>query len=141
MNITSKSWFDSFIILNIVAISVATGVELEAGNAIPQSSIFSLISDITLASFTAEAVLKLLAEGFKPWYYFTDAENGNYNTFDFMIVIASFVMLFSGSSHGNIIGGLRVMRIIRLLTFVKRITQLRVIISGLFNVRLFAIIK
>ena len=61
--------------------------------------------------------------------YFTDEENGYFNTFDFTIVAASYA--FSGSSNGAAVGGLRMLRLVRLLTFIKGVEQLRVIVSGL----------
>jgi hypothetical protein len=48
-----------------------------------------------------------------------------------MIVVASFAFL--GNNNGGAVGALRMMRLIRLLTFIKGVPQLRVIISGLIQ--------
>ena len=61
--------------------------------------------------------------------YFTDEENCYFNTFDFTIVAASYA--FSGSSNGAAVGGLRMLRLVRLLTFVKGVPMLRGIIQGI----------
>jgi len=62
--------------------------------------------------------------------YFTDEDNGAFNCFDFFIVIAGLVFLVIGGG-GSAIGALRMLRLVRLLTFVKGVPQLRGIITGL----------
>jgi len=59
-------------------------------------------------------------------------ENGSMNAFDFSIVVANFAFL--GNSTGSAIGALRMLRLVRLLTFIKGVPQLRVIIAGLIQV-------
>jgi hypothetical protein len=56
------------------------------------------------------------------------------NAFDFSIVVANFAFL--GNSTGSAIGALRMLRLVRLLTFIKGVPQLRVIIAGLIQVSL-----
>jgi len=54
-----------------------------------------------------------------------------FNTFDFIIVVAGFA--FIDSNSGGAVGALRMMRLVRILTFVKGVPQLRVIITGLIQ--------
>ena len=54
-----------------------------------------------------------------------------FNNFDFLIVVASFCFL--GSSSGGAVSALRMLRLVRLLTFIKGVPQLRVIVSGLMS--------
>jgi hypothetical protein len=54
-----------------------------------------------------------------------------FNTFDFVIVVAGFA--FIDSNSGGAVGALRMMRLVRILTFVKGVPQLRVIITGLIQ--------
>ena len=75
------------------------------------------VSVIALANFTLEIVLKDVAEGRAPWRFFTHPENGHFNSFDFAIVLASYGFL--GSSSGGAVGALRMLRLVRLLTFIK----------------------
>ena len=128
---TGTAWFESYILGCIVMIGVSTGVELEAGDDPPEGirKMVAWVGMITFVSFTAEVVLKIVAEGLRPERYFTDAEDGSFNTFDFMIVVAGF--LFLGSSSGGAVAALRMLRLVRLLTFIKGVPQLRVILSGL----------
>ena len=98
--VTGTMSFEIFIMANIVLVGITTGIELEAGSN-PSETILRLVdfvTIVTLASFTIEVVLKVVAEGRRPWCYFTHQENGNFNTFDFFIVVASYCFLTSNSS-------------------------------------------
>ena len=90
---------------------------------------------ITLVStsvFTVEVLLKIIVEGFEPWVFFTSPSDGPINTMDFVIVLAGYVfMIFDFPGLSNIV---KLIRLIRLLTFVKGVSQLRVIAAGLANV-------
>ena len=76
-----------------------------------------------------ECILKIISEAYMPQRYFTDPDDGLFNCFDFLIVIFSLALL--GSDHGSSIGTLRLLRLLRVLTFVKQVPALRIIIKGL----------
>ena len=131
-NVTSKLWFETFILVNILLIGISTGLELENhGRAAWVTTVNSVVSITTLIVFTLECILKIVAEGYEPMKYFMDPANGFFNCFDFAIVVASYA--FIGNSNGGAIGALRMLRLVRLLTFVKNVPQLRVIIAGLIQ--------
>jgi len=46
-----------------------------------------------------------------PRRYFTDRDDGSFNTFDFTIVVAGFA--FIGNENGSALGGLRMLRLVR----------------------------
>lgn len=73
-NITSKLWFEFFILCNIIAVGIMTGIDLEMSeNRAHKWDLLSLyVSRVTLVVFFLEVVLKLLSEGFEPWGYFFD---------------------------------------------------------------------
>jgi hypothetical protein len=124
----------------ILLIAINTGLELEINSSIHDDSkeeseishFFHLTSKVTLGIFIMECALKLIAEGFEPWNFFFDTENGGYNTFDFVIVMMSLVF---AKSTGSTIGAFRMLKLIRLLTFIKNVPQLRMILAGLIHVR------
>jgi voltage-gated sodium channel len=93
------------------------------------SLLVTVVSIVTTTVFTLEVCCKIIAEGFEPWVYFTDTENGKFNTLDFSIVMAGYA--FMGMQSGGAIGVLRMLRLVRLLTFIKGVPQLRAIIAGL----------
>ena len=112
-------------------IGVATGCDLEyADDPSPGVAAFvTFAGEFTTWVFTCECALKIVAEGYKPGRYFTDPENGNFNCFDFSIVAVGWVLTWTVG--GSSLGGLRMLRLVRLLTFVKGVRQLRVIVAGL----------
>jgi len=130
-NITSTTWFEIFILFNIVIVGVSTGVELENQGRDEWTNVIGYyIGDITLSVFTLECILKLIAEAYEPWRYFTNPEFGMFNTFDFLIVVLSFSFMETG---GNAISALRMIRLLRLLSFIKHVPHLRVLVNGLIQ--------
>jgi len=131
-NVTSKGWFETFVLLNILFLGLTPGIDLEysdSGND-DVNAVVDFAGTFTASIFTVECVLKLVAEAWRPERYFQDANNGAFNTFDFIIVVAGWTLTSSGSAA---VGALRMLRLVRLLTFVKGIKQLRVIVSGLLT--------
>jgi len=131
-NLTSRPWFEAFVMFNILAIGISTGLDLETDGGVDNPGIkmfIDLTASVTFVVFTLECALKLVAESWHVERYFQDAENGAFNCFDFTIVAAGFAFL--GSDSGGAVGALRLLRLVRLLTFVKGVPQLRGIIVGL----------
>lgn len=92
-------------------------------------NIYKTIDALILWVFVLEIVVKLLACGKIPWTYFND----NWNRFDFIIVLISFVPLpTSGNGGGGIITAFRLLRLLRVLKLVKALPKLRILIIGLF---------
>jgi len=129
--ITSKDWFEFFILLNIILVGVITGIDLENDGRDEWTIELSKITSIfTLVVFTLECILKIITEGDEPWNYFTDRVDGNFNCFDFFLVVMSFAFIDQGESA---ISGLRILRLARMVTFVKDVQQLRIIFAGLID--------
>ena len=130
---TSTVWFEAFIMANILMVGICTGLDVENRDGNPGVTAFvDVVSVVTSAVFTIECVLKIVAEGKKPGRYFTDPNDGVFNTMDFGIVLVSYA--FMGSSSASTIVVLRMLRLARLLTLIKGVQQLRVIVSGLITV-------
>ena len=95
--VTNTVWFETFILINIVLIGAATGLDLDNnGRPEPLDSVNALVSEVSAfatAVFTVECVVKLVAEGHYPMRYFTDPENGHFNKLDFAIVVGSFAFM------------------------------------------------
>ena len=85
-NVTSRSWFEAYILANIILIGLFTGLDLESNGNDPRVAVgMDVVSTITTASFTLEVFCKMIVEGFEPLNYFTDPKAGRYNCFDFAI--------------------------------------------------------
>jgi hypothetical protein len=85
------------------------------------SDILHVLDEFILIVFTIEVVMKILGEEFHPWTFFND----NWNTFDFLIVVSSYL------NAGSAVTMLRLLRLLRVLKLVKRLPQLAVIINAL----------
>ncbi|CAM9197022.1 unnamed protein product, partial [Heterosigma akashiwo] len=88
----------------------------------------TLIDNIILAVFTLEVLVKLAAEGERPWRYFTGPERA-WNTFDFIILV--FCMPFMDLGSGGSVSFLRLMRLMRVTKIFKSIPELQIIVMGL----------
>jgi voltage-gated sodium channel len=71
-----------------------------------------------------EVVVKMGAEGNKPWRYFSDP----WNVFDFIIVVACFLPF-----EGSAITVLRLLRLLRVLKLVKALPKLQILVAALLK--------
>ena len=86
--------------------------------------LMGLLDSVVLAIFVFEIVVKMGAEGNKPWRYFIDP----WNIFDFFIVAVCF-MPFGGSGAAV----LRLARLLRVLKLVNALPKLQVLVSALLK--------
>jgi hypothetical protein len=93
--IVRQEWFEGFVLLNILLVGIATGVDLENANNPSQgvTDFVAATSMLTLTVFTLEVVLKVVSYGLSPLVYFTDEHDGAFNCFDFTIVFLSYCFL------------------------------------------------
>ena len=73
--------------------------------------------------FVVECVLKIVAEGLKPWAYFQEAEN----VFDFFIVVGSLAF------DSGLFILLRLVRLFRVLKLVKSVPELKMHVTALIK--------
>jgi voltage-gated sodium channel len=79
---------------------------------------------LVLGIFVIEILLRMAAEGRKPWRYFLDP----WNIFDFVIVAGSFV-----PAAGEYLMALRLLRLLRVLRLIRTVPDLQVIIGALIR--------
>jgi voltage-gated sodium channel len=117
-------WFQNTITAVIVFAGVLVGFETYPALAARHHGILHFLDTVVLGVFTLEVVLKIGAEGKRPWRYFADP----WNVFDFLIVAACFLP-FSGSA----ITVLRLLRLLRVLKLLKALPKLQVIVTALLK--------
>jgi len=122
--------------LNILAVGVTTGLSLEnpppgePGSDEAVTLVVDLITELTTGVFILEAVLKLVARGPHPEHYFTAPRGeGSFNCFDFLLVVLSVAL--AGENSAGALKTLRLARLVRLLTIIKNVPELKVIVEGL----------
>lgn len=122
--IAESKWFQNFVTLAILVAGVLVGIATYPEFSARHESTLEVLNKIILVIFIIEIVVKLLAEGKKPWLYFTDA----WNIFDFIIVAAAFLP-FGGSS----VAILRLLRLLRVLKLIKALPKLQMLVGALLK--------
>jgi voltage-gated sodium channel len=117
--------FQGCITFFIIIASVMVGVQVtfDAEQPLPQGMV--ILDHIVSAVFLFEVLVKILAEGFKPWNYFFKAGEKGWNRLDFVIVAGSYTPL------GSIALLLRMIRLFRVLKLLKIVPQLRMLLLAL----------
>ena len=116
--------FQNFVTLVILLAAALVGAETYPAFVERHGAFLHLLDTAVLAVFTFEIVVKMVAEGRRPWRFFNDA----WNVFDFVIVVAAFLPI--GSQYVTV---LRLARLLRVLRLVRRFRQLQIIVSALLK--------
>ena len=85
---------------------------------------------LILIIFTAEVVIKVVAEFDKPFRYFYNNGIDGWNNFDFVIVVGSLLPTEGG---GGMLVILRLLRLLRVLKLLKAFPKLQVIVKALIS--------
>jgi len=116
--------FQHFIIGVILLAGVLTGLETNASLKAQHGGLFRVLDGLVLGIFSAEILLKLAAEGRRPWHYFRDG----WNVFDFAIVVVCALPL-----NSQFAAVLRLARILRVLRLVTHIPKLQLLVGALLK--------
>lgn len=122
--VAEAKWFQNSITVAIIIAGVLVGIATYPEFSAKHEDLLELLNKIILWIFVAEVVVKIIAEGKKPWNYFKDG----WNVFDFIIVAAAF-MPFGGSS----VAVLRLLRLLRVLKLVKALPKLQLLVNALLR--------
>eukprot|EP00602_Paraphysomonas_sp_CaronLab_P011043 CAMPEP_0185021914 /NCGR_PEP_ID=MMETSP1103-20130426/4615_1 /TAXON_ID=36769 /ORGANISM="Paraphysomonas bandaiensis, Strain Caron Lab Isolate" /LENGTH=879 /DNA_ID=CAMNT_0027553709 /DNA_START=140 /DNA_END=2780 /DNA_ORIENTATION=- len=122
--LAETAMFQNFITFVIILAGVQVGLSTDATIESVMHRELVLLDAIIRYIFTLEVAVKLIAEELTPWLYF----NNNWNTFDFIVVIGSYI-----SGGGSIIVMLRLLRLLRVLKLMRMLPQLQVIVSALMS--------
>lgn len=122
--IANSKWFQNFVTLAILVAGVLVGMATYQEFYKSHEGLLNFLNNFILGVFVVEIVVKVLAEGTKPWNYFKDP----WSIFDFIIVAAAFLP-FGGSS----IAILRLLRLLRVLKLIKALPKLQILVSALLK--------
>jgi voltage-gated sodium channel len=124
IQIREAAWFQNFITAIILMAGVVVGVETYPVMEQNYGPLLHWLNWIILGIFIVEIVVKVVAEGSKPWRYFYDA----WNVFDFLIV-ALCLLPFGGS----FVSVLRLLRVLRVLKLVTALPKLQILVGALLK--------
>jgi voltage-gated sodium channel len=123
-HIVGSRWFRSLIILTIMLAGVLAGIETDASLLAAHGSLLRTLDGLVLAIFIIEVLLKLTANGPRPWNYFRDG----WNVFDFAIVVLCLMPMDS-----QFAAVLRLGRTLRLLRLVSALPKLQLLVGALIK--------
>jgi voltage-gated sodium channel len=123
--IVGSSYFNYLIFSLILLSAVITGLETYPELSGRHRTLLSFMDKLIIAFFTLEIILKIVANGRKPWAYFSDP----WNVFDFLIVAVCLIP-FNDTHFFAVLRILRVLRVLRLITVFPK---LRLIIGALLK--------
>jgi voltage-gated sodium channel len=124
VKVRDARWFQNTITLVILAAGVLVGIETYEELAARHAGLLHALDQIVIWVFVAEALLKIGAEGRRPWRYFLDP----WNVFDFLIVAVVFLPI-----HVQYVLVLRLARLLRVLKLVRAVPRLQILVSALLK--------
>ena len=122
--IADTRWFQNFITAVILAAGVVVGLETYPEMVEAYGSELHVANWVILVVFIVEVVVKIAAEGRKPWRYFLDP----WNLFDFTIVALCLLPL-----DASFVAVLRLVRVLRVLKLVTAIPKLQILVGALLK--------
>ncbi len=133
-SIVNNNWFDIFIIVVIVFTGILVGLETNKQFVAIYGELLTRLQHLVLFIFTVEMVLKVIAEGSRPWRYFYDP----WNILDFLIVGSSLLdlMLTLNANFLPVVRLFRLIRILRVLRVLRLISvfdELQIIVGTLLK--------
>lgn len=116
--------FSQFITAIIVFAGILVGMETYPNIVAQHGDLIHAVNFVILVIFVAEVVIKIGAEGSKPWNYFKDP----WNIFDFSIVAVSLLPIGGAS-----VTVLRLLRLLRVMRLLKALPKLQLLVGALLK--------
>lgn len=127
--IADSNWFQTLIILVIILAGVVVGIQTYGEQVSHYAKLLHRLDLLILIIFTIEVVIKILAEGNKPFNYFKDG----WNVFDFLIVAVCYLALMIPSMDASFIAVLRLARILRVFKLITAVPKLQILVGALLK--------
>ncbi|NDH00566.1 MAG: ion transporter [Opitutae bacterium] len=127
-NLSRSNFFNQFIIGTILLTGVVVGAQTYKDFAEKNVTFLNFLDQTILVIFTIEALIKILAEGHRPFNYFKNP----WNVFDFAIVAACLLEPFL-QLGGAFLPILRLARILRVLRLITAIPKLQLLVTCLLK--------
>ena len=126
--ISQSAYFNRFIIAVILFAGVIVGIQTYKEFAARHADVLNLLDGLVLAIFSIEVVIKVLAEGKRPFNYFKNP----WNVFDFLIVAVCLLEPFL-PIDASFLPVLRLARILRVLRLIAVVPKLQLIVGTLLK--------
>jgi len=123
--IVETKLFNNFILGVILLAGVVVGCQTYPELEEQYGSLLTGLDRFILGIFVLEIILKMVAQGNRPWNYFKDP----WNVFDFVIVVACLIP----TDSGNFAAVLRLARVLRVLRLVTAIPRLQILVGAVLR--------
>jgi hypothetical protein len=111
------------VVVLIAMYAMLVGIETSVRN----NPTVKLLQTVCVWVFASECVVKIVAEGTKPWAFFHDG----WNVFDFVIASGGVVTLVSGASTNPVIQLARLLRLVQFFKLAGRLPRLQLVMESL----------
>jgi len=122
--IVGEKLFHHFVVAVIVLAGVVAGLETSPALMAEHGVLLHALDRLILGVFIVEALLKMAAQGRRPWRYFSDG----WNVFDFLIIVICLLPV-----GGPFAAVLRLARALRLLRLVSALPKLQLLVGALLK--------
>src|SRR5512147_2091783 len=122
--VVEVKWFHHSIVAVIVLAGVVAGLETNPAALQRYGTTLRALDVFILGVFIAEALLKMVVHGRRPWLYFADG----WNVFDFLIIVLCVLPV-----GGPFAAVLRLARALRLLRLVSALPKLQLLVGALLK--------
>ncbi len=127
--LADSRWFNHFILWVIVAAGILVGIQTYSEQVRPWHDALETIDLIILFIFTLEFLIKMIAEGNRPWRYFRDP----WNVFDFLIVAVCWLAHVLPEINAGFVAVIRLARVLRVLRLVQALPQLKMLVDAMLK--------
>lgn len=121
--------FGNFILAVICLAGILVGIQTYVHPGMPGHGTLETLDLLILLIFTVEFFIKLLAEGDRPWRYFSDA----WNVFDFLIVAVCWMAHVVPEMNAGFVAVIRLARVLRVLRLVQAMPQLKLLVDAMLK--------
>ena len=127
--IAESRWFNNFILIVILGAGVVVGIETYGEQVSHLKPLLWTLDQIILFIFLVEVIIKMTAEGNRPWRYFNDP----WNIFDFSIVAVCYAALLMPEVDGAYVAVFRLARVMRVFRVVRAVPKLQLLVNTLLK--------
>ncbi|MDZ7880018.1 MAG: ion transporter [Saprospiraceae bacterium] len=127
--ISENPTFNKFILGVILAAGILVGIQTYHAAAAPYHDILEVLDIIILLIFSAEVLIKILADADNPLLFFKDP----WNTFDLIIVAICWAAHFVPSLNADFVAVIRLARVLRVLRLVHALPQLKMLVDAMLK--------
>ena len=124
-DISQAKWFTTFIFGVIILAGIVVGAQTYKAFEAEHHALLTALDSIILGIFVLEVVIKIIAEGRRPWQYFKDP----WNIFDFTIVAVCLLPI----NNSEFVAVLRLARVLRVMKLVSAIPRLQILVGAVLK--------